>query len=123
MTFPVAEDVDYLTPLCTFCQLDERDQFDKETEWIRQGLPRIFDLSDRELQVFHLLAWGPSNDELAERVETAVRTVKFHLENIRGKLGGLSRTQTCILAVHHRIATCSTGHGCGVTHGTEGPLT
>ncbi|WP_374322054.1 response regulator transcription factor [Streptomyces sp. AP-93] len=112
-----------MSPHCTFCQLNERDQCDKETGWIRQGLPRIFDLSDRELQVFYLMAWGPSNDGLAESLEMAVRTVKFHLENIRGKLGGLSRVQTCVLAVHHRIATCPTGHGCGDDHGTDGPRT
>ncbi|GGR81237.1 response regulator transcription factor [Streptomyces nojiriensis] len=97
-------------PYCPYCKLGERERWDKETEWIRQGFLRISDLTARELQMFHEMTCGPSNGELAKRLGMTIRTVKFHLENIRGKLGGISRTQACLLAVHHRIATCPAGH-------------
>lgn len=71
--------------------------------------------------MFHAMAYGPSNDELAVSLGLSIRTVKFHLENIRGKLGGISRVQTCLLAVHHRLATCSAGQGCGDARGTDSP--
>ncbi|MGW1770752.1 response regulator transcription factor [Streptomyces sp. NPDC002104] len=99
-----------LSPYCPLCQVDGREPWDKGMDWVRRELPRVSALSDRELQVFHAMACGPTNDELAEGLEMTVRTVKFHLENIRGKLGGITRVQTCLLAAHHRIATCPTGH-------------
>uniref|UniRef100_A0AAU2JNU0 Helix-turn-helix transcriptional regulator n=1 Tax=Streptomyces sp. NBC_00049 TaxID=2903617 RepID=A0AAU2JNU0_9ACTN len=68
------------------------------------------DLTDRELQIFNTMACGPSNEELSKSLGMTVRTVKFHLENIRGKLGGISRLQACLLAMHHRIAVCPVGH-------------
>lgn len=98
-------------PCCPCCKLGERERWDKETEWIRQGLLRMPDLTDRELQVFNKMACGPSNEELSKGLGITVRTVKFHLENIRSKLNGLSRLHICLLAVHHRIATCPVGHG------------
>ncbi|MER7732629.1 helix-turn-helix transcriptional regulator [Streptomyces erythrochromogenes] len=97
-------------PYCAYCKLGKKERWDKETEWIRHGFLRIPDLTDRELQMFHAMTCGPSNDELAKGLGMTIRTVKFHLENIRGKLGGISRVQTCLLAVHHRIAACPTGH-------------
>ncbi|MFD6969797.1 response regulator transcription factor [Streptomyces sp. NPDC059979] len=97
-------------PYCAYCKLSAKERWDKETEWIRQGFLRIPDLTDRELQVFHAMTCGPSNDELAKGLGMTIRTVKFHLENIRGKLGGISRVQACLLAVHHRIAACPAGH-------------
>ncbi|MFD7258552.1 response regulator transcription factor [Streptomyces sp. NPDC059874] len=96
--------------LCPYCKLGARERWDKESEWIRQGLIRVPDLTDRELEVFNAMTCGPSNEELAKSLGMVIRTVKFHLENIRGKLGGISRIQTCLLAVHHRFVTCSTGH-------------
>ncbi|MET9962957.1 helix-turn-helix transcriptional regulator [Streptomyces sp. NPDC006326] len=68
------------------------------------------DLTDRELQMFTEMSCGPTNKQLSAGLGITIRTVKFHLENIRIKLGGLSRLQMCLLAVHHRIATCPAGH-------------
>ncbi|MFI6000518.1 helix-turn-helix transcriptional regulator [Streptomyces sp. NPDC051366] len=98
------------SPYCPYCKLGEPGQWDNETEWIRQGFLRIPDLTDRELEMFKEMTCGPSNEELGKRLGMTVRTVKFHLENMRGKLGGLSRVQTCLLAVHHRVASCPVGH-------------
>ncbi|MGW1776668.1 response regulator transcription factor [Streptomyces sp. NPDC002104] len=85
---------------------------DKKAEWIRQGFLRLPELTERELQMFHAMAYGPSNDELAADLGMSVRAVKFHLENMRGKLGGISRVQTCLLAARHHMGNRSAGHGC-----------
>jgi LuxR family maltose regulon positive regulatory protein len=50
-------------------------------------------LSQRELEVLHLLADGASNEEIAERLVIAVSTAKRHVSNIFGKLTVSSRTQ------------------------------
>jgi LuxR family maltose regulon positive regulatory protein len=50
-------------------------------------------LTERELEVLHLLAEGLSNKEIAGRLVVAPSTVKQHLKNIYGKLDVHSRTQ------------------------------
>jgi len=50
-------------------------------------------LSERELEVLHLIAEGFSNAEIAEKLVIAQGTVKRHINNIYGKLGVQSRTQ------------------------------
>ncbi|MEU9303939.1 helix-turn-helix domain-containing protein [Streptomyces sp. NPDC048269] len=95
---------------CPCCKLGDPDVQAMATEWLHQEFLRIPDLTGRELQLFGEMAWGPSNEELSEILGITIRTAKFHLENIRGKLGGISRVQVCLLAVQHRIARCSVGH-------------
>jgi non-specific serine/threonine protein kinase len=50
-------------------------------------------LNERELEVLHLIAEGHSNHEIAERLVIALSTVKWHINNLFGKLGVHSRTQ------------------------------
>jgi LuxR family maltose regulon positive regulatory protein len=50
-------------------------------------------LTQRELEVLHLLAEGLSNKVIAERLVVAPSTVKQHPKNIYGKLDVHSRTQ------------------------------
>jgi LuxR family maltose regulon positive regulatory protein len=50
-------------------------------------------LTERELEVLHLLADGLSNKEIGDRLVIAPSTVKQHLKNIYGKLDVHSRTQ------------------------------
>ncbi|MGZ3626096.1 MAG: LuxR C-terminal-related transcriptional regulator [Ktedonobacteraceae bacterium] len=50
-------------------------------------------LSERELEVLHLIANGDSNYEIAEQLVVAVSTVKRHVSNIFSKLAVTSRTQ------------------------------
>jgi LuxR family transcriptional regulator, maltose regulon positive regulatory protein len=50
-------------------------------------------LSERELEVLHLMADGDSNYEIAEQLVLAVSTVKRHVSNIFSKLAVTSRTQ------------------------------
>jgi ATP/maltotriose-dependent transcriptional regulator MalT len=50
-------------------------------------------LTERELEVLHLIAAGASNEEIAEQLVIALGTVKRHVSNILGKLTVSSRTQ------------------------------
>jgi LuxR family maltose regulon positive regulatory protein len=50
-------------------------------------------LSERELEVLHLIAEGHSNQAIADRMVVAVSTVKKHVNNLYGKLDVQSRTQ------------------------------
>jgi LuxR family maltose regulon positive regulatory protein len=50
-------------------------------------------LSERELEVLRLIAIGLSNREIAEELVVAVSTVKWHINNVYGKLDVRSRTQ------------------------------
>ncbi len=50
-------------------------------------------LSERELQVLHLMACGASNHEIAERLVITVGTVKSHINHIFGKLDAHNRTE------------------------------
>lgn len=50
-------------------------------------------LNERELEVLRLIAEGLSNHEIAKRLVIALSTVKWHINNLFGKLGVHSRTQ------------------------------
>ncbi|MFD0266633.1 response regulator transcription factor [Streptomyces sp. NPDC127106] len=64
----------------------------------KEGLRRAVQLTEQESAVFLCLATGASNAELAGELQLSVSTVKFHVHNIRTKLGGISRLQACLLA-------------------------
>jgi LuxR family maltose regulon positive regulatory protein len=57
-----------------------------EAEWFEP-------LSERELEVLHLIAHGLTNPEIASRLFISLNTVKTHCRSIYGKLGVRSRTQ------------------------------
>ncbi len=50
-------------------------------------------LSERELEVLHLIADGLTNREIANKLILSLNTVKGHTRKIYGKLGVNSRTQ------------------------------
>ena len=55
--------------------------------------PLLEPLSQRELEVLHLMAQGLSNQEMSERLFLALDTVKGHNRNIFGKLQVQRRTE------------------------------
>ncbi|MBK9603749.1 MAG: AAA family ATPase [Anaerolineales bacterium] len=56
--------------------------------------PELIDpLSDRELEVLHLIAQGLSNDEITQKLVVALSTVKGHNLRIFAKLQAKSRTE------------------------------
>lgn len=59
-----------------------------EAKSMRDGFPEFIEqLSDRELEVLHLIADGLSRQEISEELVLSLNTVKTHVRNIYGKLG------------------------------------
>ena len=52
-----------------------------------EGPSSVERLSDRELEVFQLIAQGLSTREVAERLYLSIKTVESHLEHVKSKLG------------------------------------
>jgi DNA-binding NarL/FixJ family response regulator len=55
-------------------------------------------LTDREREVLALVAYGLSNDEIAERLYLSPLTVKTHINRAMGKLGVRDRAQLVVIA-------------------------
>jgi DNA-binding NarL/FixJ family response regulator len=66
-------------------------------------------LTDREMEVLHLLVQGHSNKEIARALQIAEDTVKVHVKHILAKLGVQSRTQAVLYAI--RLGLVSTEQG------------
>jgi len=62
-------------------------------------------LSEREMEVLHLLAQGKSNREIADRLVITELTVRTHVSNILGKLHLASRTQAALFALKEGLAS------------------
>jgi two-component system, NarL family, response regulator LiaR len=62
------------------------------------------DLTDREMEVLKLIALGKSNQEIADDLFIGIKTVKYHLTNLFGKLGVDDRTQAAIYAHRNGLA-------------------
>ncbi|RUS46141.1 response regulator transcription factor [Cohnella sp. AR92] len=62
------------------------------------------ELTDREMEVLQLLAEGKSNQDIADELFIGIKTVKYHMTNLFGKLGVEDRTQAAIYAHRHGLA-------------------
>jgi len=56
------------------------------------------DLSDREVSVLTLAAWGNSNKQIASRLDISEETVKGHMKTAFSKLGAADRTHAVTIA-------------------------
>ncbi len=65
--------------------------------------PKQFNLSDRELEVLTWSARGKTSDEIASILNLSKRTVDFHIDNARDKLGVATRTQAVVKAAAGRL--------------------
>lgn len=63
------------------------------------------DLTEREMEILLLLAAGLTNQEIADQLFIAVKTVKTHVSNILAKLEVHDRTQAVIYAFQHNLIT------------------
>jgi two-component system, NarL family, response regulator LiaR len=61
------------------------------------------ELTDREMEVLKLIAEGKTNQEIADELFIALKTVKTHVSNILSKLQVQDRTQAVIYAFRHSI--------------------
>jgi LuxR family maltose regulon positive regulatory protein len=66
---------------------------DSKVESIKSSQPLIEPLSERELEILHLISEGLSNRQISERLYLAIPTVKGHTRNIFGKLQVKRRTE------------------------------
>lgn len=57
------------------------------------------EMSDREVEVLRLVAWGHSNKEIAARLDLSVKTIEVHKANAMKKLGMASRIDIVRYAV------------------------
>ncbi|TPQ23805.1 LuxR C-terminal-related transcriptional regulator [Streptomyces sporangiiformans] len=64
---------------------------------------RIPGLTDQESVVFALLHSAPSTLDISRELNISERTAKFHISNMRTKLGGISRLQLCLLSALSRL--------------------
>lgn len=61
-------------------------------------------LTPRESQVLSHLAFGPSNDEIAQSLAISVETVKGHVQNMLRKMDARDRTQAAVWALPSGLA-------------------
>jgi DNA-binding response OmpR family regulator len=70
----------------------------------RTGLwPKTVGLNDREVEVLTWVARGKTSAEIAQIIGLTNRTVDFHTDNARGKLGAATRTEAVIKATTGRL--------------------
>ena len=60
-------------------------------------------LTNREEEFLLLMTKGKSNQEIADELFIAIKTVKVHVSNILGKLQVQDRTQAVIYAFQHKL--------------------
>jgi DNA-binding NarL/FixJ family response regulator len=65
--------------------------------------PKFPDLNDREIETLTWVARGKTSTQIAEMLGLAKRTVDFHLDNARLKLGAATRTEAAVKAAFGRL--------------------
>jgi DNA-binding response OmpR family regulator len=66
---------------------------------------RNVELSDREIEALTWSARGKTSDEIAQIIGLSRRTVDFHLDNARGKLGVATRIEAVATAIAAQLIT------------------
>jgi DNA-binding response OmpR family regulator len=65
--------------------------------------PRLTQLNDREAEILTWAARGKTSAQIAEILGLAKRTIDFHLDNAREKLGARTRTEAVVKAAIGRF--------------------
>jgi DNA-binding NarL/FixJ family response regulator len=63
------------------------------------------ELTERELEVLHLIAAGLNNHQIADKLVISEKTVKTHVSSILGKLRVEDRTQAAVYALRHGLVS------------------
>lgn len=70
---------------------------------IRKIVPLHDELTERELEILLLIAQGKQNQDIADELFIALKTVKTHVSNMLSKLQVTDRTQAVIYAFKHGL--------------------
>lgn len=105
-----------MTTACRLCRLPEPLRSTMET-----ALSHLHTLTAREHQILAQLVVSQESDEVSRALGISVRTVKFHVSNLRRKLGGLSRFQLCLAGVFDMMDLARSSEICSA-HGTRSVL-
>ena len=65
--------------------------------------PKLVQLNDREVETLTWVARGKTSAEIAQILGLTKRTVDFHIDNARAKLGAATRTEAVIKAATGRL--------------------
>jgi DNA-binding response OmpR family regulator len=65
--------------------------------------PKVVQLNDREVEALTWVARGKTSAEIAQILGLTKRTIDFHIDNARTKLGAATRTQAVIKAATGRL--------------------
>lgn len=68
-----------------------------------KGENQLNRLTDREMEVLHLIVQGANNREIADKLVITEGTVKSHISNILNRLDARDRTQAAVIAVKHGL--------------------
>ena len=93
----VARGEQYISPSLVLAYLKSQQPQGRERRY-----SSIEALSDREKEVFELVAQGLGNKAIAARLYLSVRTVEGHLASVYAKLGVHSRSEAMLVAIERR---------------------
>src|SRR6266700_3086832 len=65
--------------------------------------PKLVELNDREVETLTWAARGKTSAEIAQILDLSKRTVDFHIDNAREKLGAATRVEAAIKAATGRL--------------------
>jgi len=65
--------------------------------------PKLIELNDREIETLTWAARGKTSAEIAQILGLTKRTIDFHIDNARAKLGAATRTEAVIKAATGRL--------------------
>jgi DNA-binding NarL/FixJ family response regulator len=77
--------------------------FDSIRDFIEPDAHRVFNLSDREIEIIKLIVNGETSNEIAATLFLSEHTVKTHRKNIFRKLGINSITQLATFAINNKL--------------------
>jgi DNA-binding NarL/FixJ family response regulator len=63
-----------------------------------ESWPKLVMLNEREIEVLTWVARGKTSGQIAQTLRLTKRTIDFHLDNARMKLGAATRTEAAIKA-------------------------
>jgi DNA-binding CsgD family transcriptional regulator len=94
--------VDRIDELCESGVQSARMAEDSDADASVAAGPRAVELTEREAEVFELMATGATNQDIADRLVITEGTVKSHVKHILRKYGAVNRAQAIAWALRDR---------------------